>query len=297
MEHRIAIIGLGYVGLPWLSNSGKNTPPWVSTSTKQNLRARESSRQDPGNEPGGTQVATMLTYTTTRRPQSLQHLHRHRPHTGRCIQPAGPHPAAQGQRNRGKAHQEGRHRHYESTVYPGATEEDCVPVIEKTRTEIQRRFLLRLLPRAHQPRRQGTPLTNISKVTSGSTPEVAEIVDALYGSIITAGTHKRPAIKVAEAAKVIENTQRDINIAFVNELAMIFDRMGIDTERRAGGRRHQVELPALPPGPGRRPLHRRRPLLPDPQGREPGLPPQVILAGRRINDGMGSYVARPASSR
>jgi hypothetical protein len=183
---------------------------------------------------------------------------------------------------------------YESTVYPGATEEDCVPVLEKfSGLKFNVDFYAGYSPERINPGDKEHRVSTIKKVTSGSTPEVAELVDQLYRQIITAGTHKASSIKVAEAAKVIENTQRDLNIALMNELALIFNKPGHRHPGRARGRRHQVELPALPPRPGRRPLHRRRPLLPHPQGPEIaiGYHPEVILAGRRINDGMGAYVA------
>ena len=134
-------------------------------------------------------------------------------------------------------------------------------------------------------------VATIKKITSGSTPEIADLVDELYREIVTAGTHKAPSIKVAEAAKVIENTQRDLNIAIVNEFAMIFNHLGIDTEAVLDRRRHQVELPALPARAGRGTLHGRRPLLPKPKAQAAGYYPEIILAGRRLNDSMGPYVA------
>jgi len=120
---------------------------------------------------------------------------------------------------------------YESTVYPGCTEEDCVPVLEKfSGLKFNKDFFCGYSPERINPGDKVHTVTKIRKITSGSTPEVADRVDALYRTIITAGTHKAPSVKVAEAAKVIENSQRDINIAFVNELSMIFERMGIDTQ-------------------------------------------------------------------
>jgi len=145
---------------------------------------------------------------------------------------------------------------YESTVYPGATEDDCVPVLEKVSGLIfNKEFFAGYSPERINPGDKEHTVTKIKKVTSGSTPETAKKVDELYRSIITAGTHLASSIKVAEAAKVIENSQRDINIAFVNELAMIFNRMGIDThEVRCW---YKVELSALQARPCRRPLYRR----------------------------------------
>jgi UDP-N-acetyl-D-galactosamine dehydrogenase len=181
---------------------------------------------------------------------------------------------------------------YESTVYPGATEEDCVPVLERVsglRFNID--FFAGYSPERINPGDKEHRLTSILKVTSGSTPEAADLVDALYTSIITAGTYKAENIRVAEAAKVIENTQRDLNIALVNELAIIFNKMGIDTEAvlKAAGTKWNF----LPFRPG---LVGGHCIGVDPyylthKAEEIGYHPQVILAGRRINDGMGAYVA------
>ena len=154
-----------------------------------------------------------------------------------------------------------------STVYPGATEEDCVPVLEAVSgLKFNVDFYAGYSPERINPGDKLHRVSTIKKVTSGSTPEVAELVDQLYGEIIVAGTHKAPSIKVAEAAKVIENTQRDLNIALINELAIIFNKMGIDTEAvlQAAGTKWNF-LP-FRPGPRRRPLHRRRSLLSDAQG-------------------------------
>jgi len=181
---------------------------------------------------------------------------------------------------------------YESTVYPGATEEDCVPVLEEIsglRHNVD--FFTGYSPERINPGDKTRCLTTITKVTSGSTPEVANYVDALYASIVTAGTHMAPSIRVAEAAKVIENTQRDLNIALVNELAIIFNKMGIDTEAvlEAAGTKWNF----LPFRPG---LVGGHCIGVDPyylthKAEAVGYHPQIILAGRRLNDGMGAYVA------
>ena len=181
---------------------------------------------------------------------------------------------------------------YESTVYPGATEEDCVPVLEReSGLKFNQDFFCGYSPERINPGDKTHRLTTIMKVTSGSTPEVADRVDALYASIVMAGTHKAASIKVAEAAKVIENTQRDLNIALVNELAIIFNRMGIDTEAvlKAAGTKWNF----LPFRPG---LVGGHCIGVDPyylthKAEALGYHPHVILAGRRINDGMGAYVA------
>ena len=178
---------------------------------------------------------------------------------------------------------------YESTVYPGATEEDCVPVLERVSgLKFNVDFYAGYSPERINPGDKDHRVSTIKKVTSGSTPEVAELVDQLYKQIITAGTHKASSIRVAEAAKVIENTQRDVNIALINELALIFNKMGIDTEAVLG-RRHQVELPAVPSACGR-PPHRRDPYYLTHKAQSIGYHPEIILAGRRLNDSMGGYV-------
>lgn len=182
---------------------------------------------------------------------------------------------------------------YESTVYPGATEEVCVPVLERLSGLVfNKDFFAGYSPERINPGDKVNTLTKIKKITSGSTPEIADIVDALYGSIVTAGTHKATSIKVAEAAKVIENTQRDLNIALVNELSVIFERIGIDTLEvlEAAGSKWNF----LPFRPG---LVGGHCIGVDPyylthKAEEVGYNPQVILAGRRINDNMARYVAR-----
>jgi len=181
---------------------------------------------------------------------------------------------------------------YESTVYPGATEEDCVPVLEKhSGLKLNRDFHAGYSPERINPGDKAHRLPSIRKVTSGSTPEAADFVDALYASIITAGTHRASSIKVAEAAKVIENTQRDVNIALINELALICNRLDIDTEEvlAAAGTKWNF----LPFRPG---LVGGHCIGVDPyylthKAQELGYHPEVILAGRRINDTMGFYVA------
>jgi len=181
---------------------------------------------------------------------------------------------------------------YESTVYPGATEEECVPVLEReSGLKFNEDFFCGYSPERINPGDKEHTVTKILKVTSGSTPEVGKIVDALYASVITAGTHLAPSIKVAEAAKVIENSQRDINIAFVNELAIIFNKLGIDTEAvlEAAGTKWNF----LPFRPG---LVGGHCIGVDPyylthKAQEVGYNPEIILAGRRLNDNMGIYVA------
>ncbi|MDE2420941.1 MAG: Vi polysaccharide biosynthesis UDP-N-acetylglucosamine C-6 dehydrogenase TviB [Gammaproteobacteria bacterium] len=181
---------------------------------------------------------------------------------------------------------------YESTVYPGATEDDCVPVLERVSgLKFNQDFFAGYSPERINPGDKTHRVTNIRKVTSGSTPEIADMVDALYNEIIVAGTHKAASIKVAEAAKVIENTQRDVNIALINELALIFNKMGIDTEEvlEAAGTKWNF----LPFRPG---LVGGHCIGVDPyylthKAQSIGYHPEIILAGRRLNDSMGAYVA------
>lgn len=181
---------------------------------------------------------------------------------------------------------------YESTVYPGATEEVCLPIIEKVSGLVfNQDFFAGYSPERINPGDKVNTLTKIMKITSGSTPEIGEFVNNLYGSIITAGTHLAGSIKVAEAAKVIENTQRDLNIAIVNEFAKIFNRLGIDTEEVLNAAGTKWNFLKFKPG-----LVGGHCISVDPyylthKAQEVGYRPEVILAGRRINDGMGEYVA------
>ncbi len=181
---------------------------------------------------------------------------------------------------------------YESTVYPGCTEEDCVPVLEKfSGLKFNHDFYCGYSPERINPGDKVNTLTKIMKVTSGSTPEIAEVVDQLYKSVIVAGTHKAPSLKVAEASKAIENAQRDVNISFVNELALIFDRMGIDTQdvlEAAGTKWNFLKYkPGLVGGHciGVDPYYLAH------KAESLGYHPQVILSGRRVNDNMGMFVA------
>lgn len=181
---------------------------------------------------------------------------------------------------------------YESTVYPGCTEEDCVPVLEKySGLKFNQDFYCGYSPERINPGDKINTLTKIKKVTSGSTPEIADVVDELYKSIIDAGTHKAPSLKVAEASKAIENAQRDVNISFVNELALIFDRMGIDTNDVLDAAGTKWNFFKYKPG-----LVGGHCIGVDPyylahKAESLGYYPQVILSGRRVNDNMGMFVA------
>lgn len=181
---------------------------------------------------------------------------------------------------------------YESTVYPGCTEEDCVPVLEKfSGLKFNVDFYCGYSPERINPGDKVNTLTKIKKVTSGSTPEIADVVDGLYSSIILAGTHKAPSLKVAEASKAIENAQRDVNISFVNELALIFDRMGIDTSDVIEAAATKWNFLKYKPG-----LVGGHCIGVDPyylahKAESLGYHPQVILSGRRVNDNMGMFIA------
>jgi UDP-N-acetyl-D-glucosamine/UDP-N-acetyl-D-galactosamine dehydrogenase len=181
---------------------------------------------------------------------------------------------------------------YESTVYPGVTEDECIPVLEKTSgLQFNKDFFAGYSPERINPGDKEHTVSKILKVTSGSTPETAETVDSLYRSIIVAGTFKAASIKVAEAAKVIENSQRDINIAFVNELAKIFNRLDIDTDEVLAAAGTKWNFLKFKPG-----LVGGHCIGVDPyylaqKAQEAGYHPEIILAGRRLNDGMGEYVA------
>ena len=181
---------------------------------------------------------------------------------------------------------------YESTVYPGCTEEDCVPILEKySGLKFNLDFYCGYSPERINPGDKVNTLTKIKKVTSGSTPEIAEVVDSLYRSIIKAGTHKAPSLKVAEASKAIENAQRDVNISFVNELALIFDRIGIDTNDVLAAASTKWNFLNYKPG-----LVGGHCIGVDPyylahKAESLGYHPEVILSGRRVNDTMGMFVA------
>jgi len=185
---------------------------------------------------------------------------------------------------------------YESTVYPGATEEICIPILKnESKLRFNKDFFCGYSPERINPGDKAHRIKTIKKVTSGSTPEIADKVDALYKSIITAGTHKAESIKVAEAAKVIENTQRDVNIALINELAIIFNRLGIDTESvlKAAGTKWNF-LPFVPGLVGGHCIG-VDPYYLTHKAMMVGYHPEMILAGRRINDSMGSYIADQVS--
>ncbi|HOO36810.1 MAG TPA: nucleotide sugar dehydrogenase [Deltaproteobacteria bacterium] len=294
MEHTIAIIGLGYVGLPLAVQFGKKyTTIGFDINTVRIDELREHRDRTREMSPEELKCAAHLSYTC-----NVDDLRD-------CNTYIITVPTPIDRYNRpdltllkkasstvGSVIARGDIVIYESTVYPGATEEDCVPVIEQVSgLTYNRDFFCGYSPERINPGDKAHRLVNIKKVTSGSTPEAALIVDNLYKSIIEAGTHLAPCIKVAEAAKVIENAQRDINIAFINELAMIFSRMNIRTRDVLDAARTKWNFLAFEPG-----LVGGHCIGVDPyylthKAESLGYIPQIILAGRRLNDGMGRYVA------
>lgn len=293
-KSRISVIGLGYVGLPLAAEFGKkfNTVGFdINAKRVEQLRngydfTLEMSESE-------LQEAELLTYTC-----ELQDLADANVYVVTVPTPINKNkqpdltPLIKASESIGKVLKKGDIVIYESTVYPGATEEDCVPVLERVSgLTFNQDFFAGYSPERINPGDKEHRVANILKVTSGSTPEVAEFVDQLYKAVIAAGTHKAESIRVAEAAKVIENTQRDVNIALINELSMLFNRMGIDTEAvlRAAGTKWNF----LPFRPG---LVGGHCIGVDPyylthKAQEIGFHPNMILAGRRINDGMGEYVS------
>ena len=291
---RIAIIGLGYVGLPLAVEFGKKYPVTgfdIKQGRIDELKAgRDSTREV---EPAELAEATQLSFTAD--PEQLRSCSIFIvtvPTPVDSAQRPDLTPLIKASETVGKVMPKGAIVIYESTVYPGATEEVCVPLLEKhSGLSFNRDFFAGYSPERINPGDKQHRLPTIKKVTSGSTPETADFVDTLYRSIITAGTHKASSIKVAEAAKVIENTQRDLNIALMNELALIFHRLGIDTLEvlEAAGSKWNF----LPFRPG---LVGGHCIGVDPyylthKAQEIGYHPEVILAGRRINDSMAGYVA------
>jgi len=290
---KLAIFGLGYVGLPLAVEFGKKIPVIgfdINSKRIEDLKKGLDSTLETNEDE--LLAASLLTFTTESKdlvgcncfivtvPTPIDT--HNRPDLTPLIMASSA---------IGKILKKGDIVIYESTVYPGATEEECVPILEKySRLKYNRDFFCGYSPERINPGDKEHRVTTIKKVTSGSTPEVANIVDELYKMIVTAGTHKAESIRVAEAAKVIENTQRDLNIALINELAIIFNKLGIDTEAvlKAAGSKWNF----LPFRPG---LVGGHCIGVDPyylthKAQAIGYHPEIILAGRRLNDGMGAYV-------
>ncbi len=294
-QARIAVIGLGYVGLPLAVAFGRRFPTLGFDINGQRIdelrrghdhtlevseeELRAAAQLQFSDDPEALKGCNVFIVTV---PTPIDEYKR-----------PDLRPLESASRTVGKAISRGGVAIYESTVYPGATEETCVPIIEReSGLKFNEDFFAGYSPERINPGDKEHRLETILKVTSGSTTETADFVDALYRSIITAGTHKASSLRVAEAAKVIENTQRDVNIALINELSLIFHRLGIDTHEvlEAAGTKWNF----LPFRPG---LVGGHCIGVDPyylthKAQQIGYHPDVILAGRRINDSMGSHVAR-----
>jgi UDP-N-acetyl-D-galactosamine dehydrogenase len=293
-DARIAIVGLGYVGLPLAVEFGKHYDT-IGFDINAGRVADLQKGHDSTLEVGDAELAEAkyLRYTTDLEQLRDRQIYivtvptpidaAKRPDLGALVSAS---------RTVGKVLSKGDIVVYESTVYPGATEEDCAPILEQVSgLKLNRDFFVGYSPERINPGDKEHRLTTIRKITSGSTPQAAEVVDRLYSSIITAGTYPVRSIRIAEAAKVIENTQRDVNIALINELALIFNRMGLDTLEvlEAAGTKWNF----LPFRPG---LVGGHCIGVDPyylthKSQEIGYHPEMILAGRRINDNMGLHVA------
>jgi UDP-N-acetyl-D-galactosamine dehydrogenase len=291
---RLAVIGLGYVGLPVAAAFGAKLPTTGFDINKRRIADLKKGR-DITNELLPEEFAAARHLTFSDDPADLASC------TVFIVTVPTPidsfkrpdlTPLEKASRTVGGALKKGDVVIYESTVYPGATEEVCVPILEAVSgLQFNVDFFAGYSPERINPGDRQHRLASIKKVTSGSTPEAADLVDALYGSVVTAGTHKTSSIRVAEAAKVIENTQRDVNIGLMNELALIFERLGIDSEEvlEAAGTKWNF----LPFRPG---LVGGHCIGVDPyylthKAQEVGYHPEIILSGRRINDGMGLHVA------
>ena len=293
-EARLAVIGLGYVGLPLAVEFGKKFDT-IGFDVKQERLAMLRRGVDVTLETSTADLAAAVRLKYTDNPEELKDRdifivtvptpvdQYNRPDLS---------PLYRASETVGRVMKKGAFVIYESTVYPGCTEEECVPVLEKfSGLRFNRDFFCGYSPERINPGDKEHTLTKILKITSGSTPEAADIVDALYRSILRNGTHKASSIKVAEAAKVIENSQRDLNIAFVNELAKIFHLIGIDTNEVLAAAGTKWNFLNFKPG-----LVGGHCIGVDPyylthKAQALGYLPEVILAGRRINDGMGKYVA------
>lgn len=292
---KVGVIGLGYVGLPLAVYLGRRFPVVGFDVNEQRIRELET----------GVDRTRECSEEDLRTAQNLRYAHRTEalrdsnffivtvPTPIDAAKRPDLTPLIKASEAIGKVIRKGSVVVYESTVYPGATEDICIPVIEKeSGLKYNRDFFAGYSPERINPADHARPFPRIKKITSGSTPAVAELVDQVYRSVVTAGTHKASSIRVAEAAKVIENVQRDVNIALVNELAMLFKRMGIETREVLEAAETKWNFHYYRPG-----LVGGHCIGVDPyylthKAQELGFHPEMILAGRRINDGMAAYVAR-----
>lgn len=291
---RLAVVGLGYVGLPLAVEFGKRRPVIGFDINAERIRALQAGH-DHTLEVDDAELARARQLRFTAQPEDLADANvfivtvptpidaYKRPDLG---------PLVKASEMIGAVLKRGDIVVYESTVYPGATEDDCVPVLERVSgLKFNQDFFAGYSPERINPGDKTRGVATIKKVTAGSTPEVADVVDALYREIVVAGTHKAPSIRVAEASKVIENTQRGLNIALINELALVFNKMNIDTQAvlEAAGTKWNF----LPFRPG---LVGGHCIGVDPyylihKAQAIGLNPEIMLAGCRLNDAMGAYVA------
>ena len=295
MERKLAIIGLGYVGLPLAVEFGKKISTLGFDINKDRIIELKSGKDHTlETTPDDLKEAVHLTYTTDMsKLQSANFFIVTVPTPIDQYNKPDLTPLIKSSETVGKSLSAGDIVVYESTVYPGVTEEICVPILEReSGLKHNVDFFTGYSPERINPGDKEHTVTKIRKVVAGSTPETLEIVDEVYRSIITAGTYRASSIRVAEAAKVIENTQRDVNIALINELSRLFNRLGIDTYEvlEAAGTKWNF----LPFTPG---LVGGHCIGVDPyyltyKAEEVGYKPEIILAGRRMNDGMGEYVAK-----
>ena len=291
---KIAVIGLGYVGLPLAVAFGKQRPVVGFDINDRRIEALEAGHDSTLEVPDDELASAWQLSFSSR----LGDIADCKIYIVTVPTPIDEHkqpdltPLIKASETIGQVFKRGDVVIYESTVYPGATEEDCVPVLEVVSgLTYNKDFFVGYSPERINPGDKAHRLTTIRKITSGSTPEIADFVDGLYASIISAGTHKAHSIRVAEAAKVIENTQRDLNIALINELSIIFNKMGIDTSAVLEAAETKWNFVPFRPG-----LVGGHCIGVDPyylthKAESIGYHPTVILAGRRINDGMGSFVA------
>jgi len=292
---KIAIIGLGYVGLPLAVEFGKHRSVVGLDINEKRIKELRDEGVDNTLEVDQHELKSADQLTFTSDINDIAHANFYIITVPTPIDDNNApdlKPLESASTAVGKVIQKGDIVVYESTVYPGATEEVCIPIIEKISGLVfNQDFYAGYSPERINPGDKVNTLTKITKITSGSTPEAADLIDSLYASIITAGTYRAASIKVAEAAKVIENTQRDLNIAIVNEFAKIFNLIGIDTQAVLDAAGSKWNFLKFKPG-----LVGGHCISVDPyylthKAQEVGYRPEVILAGRRINDGMGQYVA------
>jgi UDP-N-acetyl-D-galactosamine dehydrogenase len=295
MEYKVAVIGLGYVGLPLAVESGKRYATVGFDINEKRIKELKSGIDNTLEvEPEELKSASKLTYTS-----NLEDIRGCNFYIVTVPTPVDQHknpdltPLLKASESVGKVLTKGDFVVYESTVYPGCTEDECVPILEReSGLTFNEDFFVGYSPERINPGDKVHRLTTILKVTSGSNPEAAELIDSFYSSFVTAGTHLASSIKVAEAAKVIENAQRDINIAFVNELSLIFGKIGIDTAEVLEAAGTKWNFLKFSPG-----LVGGHCIGVDPyyltyKAESLGYHPQVILSGRKINDNMGAYVAQ-----